>query len=582
MQLHPWIGSGVVAGFIAFSRHLYRSCVPHAPHMYCPAGKELEGFIPKSLKDFEELGKLVAAKHLLPHARAAPASYKAAIKSLLKVALATMAAQEVKDLETCVAGGCRCACWAVCCAVLCCACASCSDVHQSPPLNAQCCSLPSPPAQPCRPPPVPPHAAIGKHSLQQGPIHLSPPLAALPCPLPTPLTCCPALPSPCPCPCTPYLPLPCRNPVGQDQGGEGGGGGGEQEGAEAGDAQRGPRWRLGRCASVLACAWRRRSAGGCGCDFLAVICSPSSSSTAVMPVRLCARPALAAARTALSPTAPMRPQWTVLRCASRPSSYSALRAQAWTTTSTATREMETTLISCRQKKGRIETQLASDASRQICDARGASRAGCQLRLPSSAAPPPHPIDHMHAPSCRAGWQPPANPAACPQAPLAPPSSSDWRRGCWRVVENCGTDPKSQCCDRHALAVFGKLSGRRVGKQRRGGEMQRHNGGKIDRSSEWHRGVKCTASNGTRVGRETTGWEEGEQAHPQCWQVLSGLGCGVRRAQADCQVTLIPTPGAAAASGHTRPDTGVGRWVRPQRKTGGHTAWRETRETIECR
>ena len=128
MQLHPWIGSGVVAGFIAFSRHLYRSCVPHAPHMYCPAGKELEGFIPKSLKDFEELGKLVAAKHLLPHARAAPASYKAAIKSLLKVALATMAAQEVKDLETCVAGGCRCACWAVCCAVLCCA-VLCCAVH---------------------------------------------------------------------------------------------------------------------------------------------------------------------------------------------------------------------------------------------------------------------------------------------------------------------------------------------------------------------------------------------------------------------------------------------------------------------
>ena len=56
------------------------------------------------------------------------------------------------------------------------------------------------------PSPVPPHAAIGKHSLQQGPFHLSPPLAALPCPLPTPLTCCPALPSPCPAP----APLTCH------------------------------------------------------------------------------------------------------------------------------------------------------------------------------------------------------------------------------------------------------------------------------------------------------------------------------------------------------------------------------------
>ena len=83
------------------------SCTACLYRLVLPAGKELDGFIPKSLKDFEELGKLVAARHLLPHARAAPASYKAAIKSLLKVALATMAAQEVKDLETCVAGGCR-------------------------------------------------------------------------------------------------------------------------------------------------------------------------------------------------------------------------------------------------------------------------------------------------------------------------------------------------------------------------------------------------------------------------------------------------------------------------------------------
>lgn len=66
------------------------------------AGRELEGFIPKSAKDFEEFGKLVAAKHLVAHAKSS--HYKAAIKSLLRAALQTLSAQEVKDVETCVAG----------------------------------------------------------------------------------------------------------------------------------------------------------------------------------------------------------------------------------------------------------------------------------------------------------------------------------------------------------------------------------------------------------------------------------------------------------------------------------------------
>ncbi|EFN56118.1 hypothetical protein CHLNCDRAFT_144733 [Chlorella variabilis] len=65
-------------------------------------GRDLEDFIPKSAKDFEEFGKLVAGKHMLPHAKAG--HYKAAVKSLLKVALQMMSAQEVKDVETCVAG----------------------------------------------------------------------------------------------------------------------------------------------------------------------------------------------------------------------------------------------------------------------------------------------------------------------------------------------------------------------------------------------------------------------------------------------------------------------------------------------
>lgn len=63
----------------------------------------MEGFVPKSAKDFEELGRLVAAKHLLPHAKGA-AHYKGAIKALLKAALAPLSAQEVKDVETSVAG----------------------------------------------------------------------------------------------------------------------------------------------------------------------------------------------------------------------------------------------------------------------------------------------------------------------------------------------------------------------------------------------------------------------------------------------------------------------------------------------
>ncbi len=37
--------------------------------MFCAAGRSLEGFIPKSAKDFEEFGRLVAGVHMLPHAR---------------------------------------------------------------------------------------------------------------------------------------------------------------------------------------------------------------------------------------------------------------------------------------------------------------------------------------------------------------------------------------------------------------------------------------------------------------------------------------------------------------------------------
>lgn len=64
--------------------------------------RELDGFIPKTNKEFEELGKLVAAKYLITHASAK--GYKSAIKALLSAALHDMSAADVKDLETCVAG----------------------------------------------------------------------------------------------------------------------------------------------------------------------------------------------------------------------------------------------------------------------------------------------------------------------------------------------------------------------------------------------------------------------------------------------------------------------------------------------
>lgn len=66
--------------------------------------RDLDGFIPKSNVEFEELGKLVAIKHLLPHAQAKPSLYKAAMKSLLHASLHSMAASDVKDLETCISG----------------------------------------------------------------------------------------------------------------------------------------------------------------------------------------------------------------------------------------------------------------------------------------------------------------------------------------------------------------------------------------------------------------------------------------------------------------------------------------------
>jgi len=64
----------------------------------------LETFVPKSAKDFDDLGKAVAAKYLLPHSKGNAASYKAGIKALLHAALRPLTASEAKDVETVVAG----------------------------------------------------------------------------------------------------------------------------------------------------------------------------------------------------------------------------------------------------------------------------------------------------------------------------------------------------------------------------------------------------------------------------------------------------------------------------------------------
>ena len=62
----------------------------------------LDSFEPKSLKDHEELARLIAQQYLLPHSK--NQHYKTLLKALLKQACVPVALPEVKDLETCIAG----------------------------------------------------------------------------------------------------------------------------------------------------------------------------------------------------------------------------------------------------------------------------------------------------------------------------------------------------------------------------------------------------------------------------------------------------------------------------------------------
>ncbi|KDD75338.1 translation initiation factor 3 eIF3 [Helicosporidium sp. ATCC 50920] len=74
----------------------------HTMDLFKGSERELEGFLPKGAKDFEEYAALVANKYLLAHAGSS--HYKLLVKHLLRHALRPMSAQEVKDVESSVAG----------------------------------------------------------------------------------------------------------------------------------------------------------------------------------------------------------------------------------------------------------------------------------------------------------------------------------------------------------------------------------------------------------------------------------------------------------------------------------------------
>ena len=54
------------------------------------------------MKDHEELARLVAEQYLLPHSK--NQHYKTLLKAIVKQCCGPVSLQEVKDLETCMAG----------------------------------------------------------------------------------------------------------------------------------------------------------------------------------------------------------------------------------------------------------------------------------------------------------------------------------------------------------------------------------------------------------------------------------------------------------------------------------------------
>jgi hypothetical protein len=64
--------------------------------------KPLESYLPKTLKEFEDFANELVSRHVVGHWEAK--HYKAFVKALVKAAVEPLGPEEVKDLETCMAG----------------------------------------------------------------------------------------------------------------------------------------------------------------------------------------------------------------------------------------------------------------------------------------------------------------------------------------------------------------------------------------------------------------------------------------------------------------------------------------------
>ncbi|GLI60035.1 hypothetical protein VaNZ11_001885 [Volvox africanus] len=64
--------------------------------------KPLESYLPKTLKEFEDFAVEIASRHVVVHRESK--HYKAFVKALMRAAVEPLGPEEVKDLETCLAG----------------------------------------------------------------------------------------------------------------------------------------------------------------------------------------------------------------------------------------------------------------------------------------------------------------------------------------------------------------------------------------------------------------------------------------------------------------------------------------------
>lgn len=70
--------------------------------LFAGAEKALDEWLPKSVKDFEDFAKAIADRHITPHAD--NKNFKSFLKSLVKLACEPLTSQEIKDVETSLAG----------------------------------------------------------------------------------------------------------------------------------------------------------------------------------------------------------------------------------------------------------------------------------------------------------------------------------------------------------------------------------------------------------------------------------------------------------------------------------------------